>query len=71
MRNWADEAGRGIDLGYCQETTVSQSFAEAQESLMAGSLNDLQNVNFLMEGKEKSQRLSQQSQSHDRSSGQI
>ena len=61
----ADEAGRGIDLRYCQETTVSQSFAEAQESLMAGSLNDLQNVNVLMEGKEKSQRLSQQSQSHD------
>ena len=61
----ADEAGRGIDLRYCQETTVSQSFAEAQESLMAGSLDDLQNVNVLMEGKEKIQRLGQQSQSHD------
>lgn len=40
----------GIDVRYCQSTELSSSFAEAQESLMAGSLDDLQNVNVLVKG---------------------
>jgi hypothetical protein len=40
----------GLDLRYCQSKELSTFFAEAQESLMAGSLDDLQNVNVMVEG---------------------
>ena len=40
----------GIEIRLCESTELSSSFAEAQDSLMAGSLDDLQNVNVLAEG---------------------
>lgn len=39
-----------LELRYCQSTEFSCFFAEAQSSLMASSLEDLQNVNVLLEG---------------------
>jgi hypothetical protein len=42
----------GLDLRYCQSTKVTSSFAEAQESLLAGSLDDLQSTNNLLDGGE-------------------
>lgn len=41
---------QGIEIRLCESTELSSSFAEAQDSLMAGSLDDLQNVNVLAEG---------------------
>jgi hypothetical protein len=41
---------QGIDLRYCQSKELSSIFQEAQESLMAGSLDDLQNVNVMVKG---------------------
>mmetsp|Transcript_10196 Transcript_10196/g.19089 ORF Transcript_10196/g.19089 Transcript_10196/m.19089 type:complete len:419 (+) Transcript_10196:3491-4747(+) len=41
---------QGIDLRYCQSKELSSMFPEAQESLMAGSLDDLQNVNVMVKG---------------------
>lgn len=41
---------QGIELRFCEARQLSSSFAEAQESLMAGSLDDLQNVNVMVEG---------------------
>ena len=41
---------QGVELRYCEERVLSSSFAEAQESLMAGSLDDLQNANVMVEG---------------------
>jgi hypothetical protein len=35
----------GIDVRFCQATTYSSMFAEAQESLLAGSLHELQSSN--------------------------
>lgn len=43
-----------LEFRYCDAKELSSSFAEAQESLLAGSLNDLQNVNVMVEGKENS-----------------
>ena len=43
-----------FEFRYCNAKELSSSFAEAQESLMAGSLDDLQNVNVLVEGNDKS-----------------
>ena len=44
----------GLDLRYCSSTEASSSFAEAQESLLAASLADLQSANILLTGSEKS-----------------
>lgn len=41
---------QGIEMRYCETNELSSSFAEAQESLMAGSLDDLQNANVMVEG---------------------
>jgi hypothetical protein len=40
----------GLDVRLTETTSYLSSFAEAQEALMAGSLDDLQNVNVLLEG---------------------
>lgn len=41
---------RGLDMRACESSTLSTAFAEAQESLMAGSIDSLQSVNVLVEG---------------------
>ena len=41
----------GLELRFCDSSQLSSSFAEAQESLMAGSLTELQNVNVMAEGR--------------------
>ena len=41
----------GLELRFCDSNQLSSSFAEAQESLMAGSLTELQNVNVMAEGR--------------------
>jgi hypothetical protein len=43
----------GLDLRFCSTTEASSSFAEAQESLLAASLADLQSANILSTGGEK------------------
>jgi hypothetical protein len=43
----------GLDLRYCASTEASSSFAEAQESLLAASLADLQSTNTLLAGGEE------------------
>ncbi|KAG7361249.1 hypothetical protein IV203_036349 [Nitzschia inconspicua] len=43
----------GLDVRLCSRTTVSSSFAEAQDSLLAGSLEELQSTNVLLAGGEK------------------
>eukprot|EP00568_Trieres_chinensis_P000660 CAMPEP_0183297022 /NCGR_PEP_ID=MMETSP0160_2-20130417/4406_1 /TAXON_ID=2839 ORGANISM="Odontella Sinensis, Strain Grunow 1884" /NCGR_SAMPLE_ID=MMETSP0160_2 /ASSEMBLY_ACC=CAM_ASM_000250 /LENGTH=396 /DNA_ID=CAMNT_0025458747 /DNA_START=172 /DNA_END=1362 /DNA_ORIENTATION=- len=40
----------GLDFRLCEATSLSTTFAEAQESLLAGSLADLQSSNVLAEG---------------------
>jgi hypothetical protein len=40
----------GLDVRLTDMTSYLSSFAEAQEALLAGSLDDLQNVNVLLEG---------------------
>ena len=42
-----------LEFRYCDAKELSSSFAEAQESLLAGSLDDLQNVNVMVEGTDK------------------
>jgi len=44
----------GIDIRFCESTEYSSNFAEAQEALLASSLEELQNVNVMLEGKEGS-----------------
>mmetsp|Transcript_11098 Transcript_11098/g.28132 ORF Transcript_11098/g.28132 Transcript_11098/m.28132 type:complete len:388 (+) Transcript_11098:156-1319(+) len=41
---------RGLDIRYCPRTTVSSTFSEAQESLLAASLDELQSTNVLAYG---------------------
>jgi len=41
---------KGLDVRICEAKEFSKFFAEAQESLLAGSLDELQNVNVLTEG---------------------
>jgi len=43
----------GLDLRFCSCTEAASSFAEAQESLLAASLADLQSANILLTGDEK------------------
>jgi len=38
----------GLDVRYCPRTTVSSAFSEAQDSLLAGSLEELQSTNVLV-----------------------
>jgi hypothetical protein len=40
----------GLDVRYCPQTSVSSSFSEAQESLLAGSIDELQSTNTLLAG---------------------
>jgi len=40
----------GIDVRICEASNFSSTFAEAQESLLAGSLDDLQSENVMAEG---------------------
>lgn len=47
------EALSGLDVRFCSNTTVSSSFCEAQESLLAASLSDLQSTNTLLKGGEE------------------
>jgi len=42
----------GLDIRYCPRTTISSTFSEAQESLLAGSLDELQSTNILLSGGE-------------------
>ncbi|KAL3936702.1 MAG: hypothetical protein SGARI_002444, partial [Bacillariaceae sp.] len=42
------ESLSGIDIRLCPRTTTSCAFSEAQESLLAGSLPELQNSNILL-----------------------
>eukprot|EP00536_Pseudo-nitzschia_multiseries_P017450 jgi/Psemu1/321182/estExt_fgenesh1_pm.C_15560003 len=53
------EAGRlsrkgrpGVDVRYCPRTEVSSAFSEAQDSLLAGSLEELQSTNVLASTRE-------------------
>ncbi len=39
-----------LEFRYCDAKELSSTFAEAHESLLAGSLDDLQNVNVMVEG---------------------
>ena len=41
---------KGLDIRICETTELSSSFAEAQEALLAASLDELQSVNVLNEG---------------------
>eukprot|EP00532_Pseudo-nitzschia_australis_P006645 CAMPEP_0168164138 /NCGR_PEP_ID=MMETSP0139_2-20121125/768_1 /TAXON_ID=44445 /ORGANISM="Pseudo-nitzschia australis, Strain 10249 10 AB" /LENGTH=387 /DNA_ID=CAMNT_0008081117 /DNA_START=364 /DNA_END=1527 /DNA_ORIENTATION=+ len=43
----------GLDVRYCPRTTISSAFSEAQESLLAGSLEELQSTNVLVSGREE------------------
>ena len=43
----------GLDIRYCPRKTISSTFSEAQESLLAGSLDELQSTNILVSGGEK------------------
>jgi hypothetical protein len=43
----------GLDIRFCSSTKVSSAFSEAQDSLLAGSLNELQSTNTLLVGGEK------------------
>ena len=43
---------KGLDVRYCPRTTISSTFSEAQESLLAGSLHELQSTNILISGGE-------------------
>jgi hypothetical protein len=38
----------GLDIRYCHQTKVKSAFCEAQESLLAGSLEELQSTNALL-----------------------
>jgi hypothetical protein len=40
----------GLDVRYCPQTSISSSFSEAEESLLAGSLEELQSTNTLLAG---------------------
>ena len=40
----------GLDIRLCEATELSSSFAEAQEALLAASLDELQSVNVMNEG---------------------
>jgi len=40
----------GLDIRLCDSTELSTFFAEGQESLMAGSLQDLQSAHVMHEG---------------------
>mmetsp|Transcript_8964 Transcript_8964/g.18791 ORF Transcript_8964/g.18791 Transcript_8964/m.18791 type:complete len:410 (-) Transcript_8964:132-1361(-) len=42
----------GLDIRYCPRSAVSSAFSEAQESLLAGSLEELQSTNILVSGTE-------------------
>ena len=43
----------GLDVRYCPRTAVSSAFAEAQDSLLAGSLEELQSTNVLVSRREE------------------
>jgi hypothetical protein len=43
----------GLDIRFCSSTKVSSAFSEAQDSLLAGSLNELQSTNTLSVDGEK------------------
>jgi len=43
----------GLDIRYCPRTSISSTFSEAQESLLAGSIDELQSTNILVSGGEK------------------
>lgn len=43
----------GLDVRYCSQDTVSSAFSEAQESLLAASLEELQSTNALLAGGEQ------------------
>jgi hypothetical protein len=43
----------GLDVRFCSSTTVSSAFSEAQDSLLAASLNELQSTNTLLAGGEQ------------------
>lgn len=45
----------GIDIRYCSQDAVSSAFCEAQESLLAASLEELQSANALLAGGEQGQ----------------
>jgi len=45
----------GLDVRYCPRTVVSSAFSEAQESLLAGSLEELQSTNVLVSKGEEAQ----------------
>ena len=40
----------GLDIRYCPRTKISSAFSEAQESLLSGSLPELQSTNVLLAG---------------------
>ena len=42
----------GLDVRFCPQLKVSSAFSEAQESLLAGALDDLQSTNTLLTGDE-------------------
>jgi len=43
----------GLDIRYCPRTKVTSAFSEAQESLLAGSIDELQSTNILLAGGEE------------------
>jgi hypothetical protein len=44
----------GLDIRYCPRTTITSAFSEAQDSLLASSLKELQSTNVLLASGEKS-----------------
>ncbi len=60
---------KGLDLRFCEAAKLSSSFAEAQDSLFAGSIADLQNVNVLVKGgnvKAEKEKNSNEAESQER-----
>lgn len=43
----------GLDIRFCSSISASSAFSEAQDSLLAGSLDELQSTNTLLAGGEK------------------
>jgi len=43
----------GLDIRYCPRKNVSSAFSEAQESLLAGTIEELQSTNVLLAGGEE------------------
>ena len=55
----------GLDIRLCENIRLSSSFAEAQDALLAGSLEELQNPNVLSEGRKSQDGINSKSESNN------